>query len=63
MLPNHIKDYVVDTLAPEDIIYELDLDSRTLIEALDRYKVDLKIFEARYIADTEMELEYDEDIS
>ena len=58
MLPSHIKDYIVDRYAPEDIIYELDLDTRVLIEALDKAKVDLRIFEDLYISDTQMEFDF-----
>lgn len=61
MLPSHIKDYIVDRYAPEDIIYELDLDTRVLIEALDRAKVDLRIFEDLYISDTQMEFDFNDE--
>lgn len=63
MLPDHVKTYIIDKLSPEDVLYELDLTTDKLINALDKAKVDMRVFEAMYIADTQMEIafDYDED--
>lgn len=53
MLPSHIKDFIYDTFTVEDVVYELDLTTPDLIEALDKAGVNLKIFEALYHDTTE----------
>lgn len=61
MLPRHIKDYINDRFMVEDIIYELDLTTEELINALDKAGHNLKIFEALYVADNHMQMELFED--
>ena len=47
-LPKNVIDWVTDAFEPEDILYELDLSSSELINALNRANIDLRIFEELY---------------
>ena len=47
-LPKNVIDWVIDAFEPEDILYELDLTTSELINALNRANIDLRIFEELY---------------